>query len=45
VVSLGGGHFRKSNYMPEWNGQLSPAQIKSVVAYVREISGTHHQEP
>jgi len=45
VVSLGGGHFKKSNYMPEWNGQLSPAQIKSVIAYVREISGTRHQEP
>lgn len=40
TVSLGGGHFRKSVFMPSWTVTLSPAQIKSVVAYVREISHT-----
>lgn len=40
TVSLGGGHFRKSTYMPAWAQTLEPAQIKSVVAYIREISGT-----
>ncbi len=40
TVSLGGGHFRKSVYMPSWTVTLTPAQIKSVVAYVRDISHT-----
>ena len=40
TISLGGGHFRKSVYMPAWTVTLSPAQIKSVVAYLREISLT-----
>jgi mono/diheme cytochrome c family protein len=40
TVSLGGGHFRKSAFMPAWAVTMTPAQIKSVVAYVREISGT-----
>ena len=40
VISLGGGHFRKAVYMPAWSPSLTPAQIKSVVAYVREISHT-----
>jgi cytochrome c oxidase cbb3-type subunit 3 len=40
VISLGGGHFRKAVYMPAWSPSLTPGQIKSIVAYVREISGT-----
>lgn len=40
VISLGGGHFHKAVYMPAWSPSLTPAQIKSIVAYVREISGT-----
>ncbi len=40
VVSLGGGHAGKSNFMPAWTYTLQPAQIKSIVAYVREISHT-----
>jgi cbb3-type cytochrome c oxidase subunit III len=40
VISLGAGHFRKSAMMPSWAVTLTPAQIKSVVAYIREISHT-----
>ncbi len=40
VISLGGGHFRKAVQMPAWIVTLTPAQIKSVVAYVREVSHT-----
>lgn len=40
TISLGGGHFRKAVQMPAWTVTLSPAQIKSVVAYVREVSRT-----
>jgi len=40
VVALGGGHFRKAVYMPAWTVTLTPAQIKSLVAYVRSISHT-----
>jgi len=40
VISLGGGHFRKAVQMPAWTVTLTPAQIKSVVAYVREVSNT-----
>lgn len=40
TVTLGGGHFKKSVMMPAWTQTLSPEQIKSIVAYVREISHT-----
>lgn len=40
TISLGGGHFRKSAFMPSWTGTMTPAQIKSVASYVREISHT-----
>ena len=40
TIALGGGHFRKSAFMPAWAVTLSPAQIKSILAYVREISHT-----
>jgi cbb3-type cytochrome c oxidase subunit III len=40
VVTLGGGHFKKAVYMPAWTVTLSPAQIKDVVAYLRDISHT-----
>jgi mono/diheme cytochrome c family protein len=43
VVSLGGGHFRKAIQMPAWTVTLSPAQIKNVVAYLREVSRTSPQ--
>ena len=43
VVSRGGGHFRKSTFMPAWTVTLSPAQIKDLVAYVRAISRTAGQ--
>jgi len=38
IISLGGGHMGKSAFMPAWTVSLSPAQIKDVVSYVREIS-------
>lgn len=40
VVSRGGGHFKKSTFMPAWTVTLSPAQISDVVAYVRTVSRT-----
>jgi len=43
IVSLGGGHMGKSTFMPAWTVSLTPAQIKDVVSYVREISKTPAQ--
>jgi mono/diheme cytochrome c family protein len=40
VIALGGGHMGKSNFMPAWTYSLQPGQIKSLVAYVRSISGS-----
>jgi mono/diheme cytochrome c family protein len=39
-VSLGGAHSGKSMFMPAWTATLQPAQIRSLVSYVRAISGT-----
>jgi cbb3-type cytochrome c oxidase subunit III len=38
TISLGGGHFKKAVQMPAWNLSMTPAQIKSLVAYVRTLS-------
>lgn len=40
LISLGGGHFKKAYQMPAWNVTLTPEQIKSLVAYVRDLSHT-----
>jgi mono/diheme cytochrome c family protein len=40
VISLGGGHLGRSAYMPAWENDLTPAQIKDLVAYLRQISKT-----
>ncbi len=40
VIALGGGHMGKSNFMPAWTYSLQPAQIKSLISYVRTISHT-----
>ncbi len=40
IISLGGAHLGKSVYMPPWANDLGPAEIKSLVAYLREISHT-----
>ena len=40
AISLGGGHLGKSQFMPSWDNDLTPAQIKSLVAYLRQISRT-----
>ncbi|MFN8587390.1 MAG: c-type cytochrome [Candidatus Eisenbacteria bacterium] len=40
TIALGGGHFKKAVQMPAWTQTLSPAQIKSLVAYVRSLSHT-----
>jgi mono/diheme cytochrome c family protein len=40
LVSLGGAHFHKSPSMPVWSVTLRPAQIKSLVSYIRTISRT-----
>jgi cbb3-type cytochrome c oxidase subunit III len=43
TVTLGGGHMGKSPYMPAWAGYLEPAQIKSLVSYIRAVSHTAPQ--
>lgn len=40
IIALGGGHMGKSSMMPAWTYSLQPQQIKSLVAYIRTISGT-----
>jgi mono/diheme cytochrome c family protein len=40
VISLGGDHLGRSVYMPAWANDLTPAQIKDLVAYLRQISKT-----
>jgi len=40
AISLGGGFFHKSPYMPIWNATLTPEQIKDLVSYVRAVSRT-----
>jgi mono/diheme cytochrome c family protein len=40
MVALGGAHVARSVYMPAWNHDLAPEQIKSLVAYIRTISHT-----
>jgi mono/diheme cytochrome c family protein len=40
IISLGGGFFHKSPFMPVWEISLSPAQINDLVAYIRSISRT-----
>ncbi len=40
VISLGGAHLGKSASMPNWDPDLTPVQIKDLVAYLREISRT-----
>jgi len=44
AISLGGGHVRKSIYMPAWNYSLKPEQIKDLMSYVRAISGTGSEQ-
>ncbi|HVP14403.1 MAG TPA: c-type cytochrome [Terriglobales bacterium] len=43
VVENGGAHAGRSVYMPPWKNVLSPAQIKDLVAYLRQLSGTRPQ--
>jgi mono/diheme cytochrome c family protein len=40
MIALGGGHMGKSSMMPAWTYSLQPGQIKSLIAYIRTISGT-----
>ena len=40
LVSRGGGHFKKSTFMPAWTVTLSPAQIRDGVASIRSVSHT-----
>jgi mono/diheme cytochrome c family protein len=43
AISLGGAHMGKSAHMPAWESDLTPSQIKSLVAYLRQISKTTPQ--
>ena len=40
VISLGGAHMGKSVYMPPWSNDLTPTQVKHLVAYLRGLSKT-----
>jgi mono/diheme cytochrome c family protein len=40
TISLGGGFFHKSPYMPVWGVSLAPEQIKHLVSYIRALSRT-----
>ena len=40
AISLGGGFFHKSPFMPMWNATLTPEQIKNLVSYIRAVSRT-----
>ncbi len=40
IISLGGAHMGRSVYMPPWTNDLDAAQIKDLVAYLRQISRT-----
>jgi mono/diheme cytochrome c family protein len=39
-ISLGGGFFHKSPFMPMWSATLTPEQIKHLVTYIRALSRT-----
>lgn len=43
IISRGGGHFKKSTFMPAWTVTMSPEQIRDVISYVRSISRTAAQ--
>lgn len=40
TISLGGGFFHKSPFMPIWSVSLTPEQIKDLVSYIRALSRT-----
>ena len=40
TISLGGGFFHKSPFMPIWSVSLTPEQIKDLVSYIRAVSRT-----
>ena len=40
TVSLGGGFFHKSPFMPTWGVTLSPEQISDLISYIRVLSRT-----
>jgi cytochrome c oxidase cbb3-type subunit 3 len=40
TISLGGGYFHKSPFMPVWSVSLTPEQIKHLVSYIRAVSHT-----
>lgn len=40
TISLGGGFFHRSPYMPVWGVTLKPEQIKDLVSYIRALSRT-----
>ena len=39
-ISLGGGFFHKSPFMPVWGVSLTPEQISHLVSYIRSLSHT-----
>ena len=40
TISLGGGFFHKSPYMPVWGVTLTAEQVKDLVSYIRALSRT-----
>jgi mono/diheme cytochrome c family protein len=45
TISLGGGFFHKSPYMPVWGATLTAEQIKDLVSYIRALSHTAPAPP
>ncbi len=43
TIELGGGHAKKSPFMPAWTVTLKPNQIKDLISYIRVISNTPAQ--
>ena len=37
AISKGGPGIGKSNYMPAWEGTLSPQDIRDVIAHIRQL--------
>ena len=37
AISKGGPGIGKSNYMPAWEGTLTPEQMQDIIAYIRSL--------
>lgn len=44
AIALGGRHAGLSSAMPGWTYELTPEQIRSLISYLRTLSGTPHAD-